>query len=382
MTFPEAEKAYKDLKTQHDAGKLSDAAFEAEVGKLRMQDPQGRWWQIGVQTGEWYMHDGQKWNKAKPPTTATPLSAAEPAAVPEAAGATTIKIAPAPKASAPAKAEPVKKEKEGGAQVQARLFSPKPANSGKSNGLPRGAIIGIIVVVALLGVAILVGGFFFIQAQVTGNVTKALASPTPTRGAILPSPVLPTIPPTVAVSPTPLPPPSPVIAPSPAVTPTTAPVAPTKATGPTAVRKVNTPTPTKPAVSPTPNYPPGVYTMKLETDPAKVNAGDGSKVGFKMTVLNNTGSVQTFKKWFVRVFQCPEQCTGDNAYRASYGESLKFDVNVATGSSVITTPQHMNFGPGRCDYVAVPYYTGENEIATPFLTTKGTPLYQNFSVCN
>ena len=67
-TFEEAEKTYRDLKAQHDAGKLSDTAFEAEVGKLRMQDAQGRWWQIGVQSGEWYMHDGKHWNKANLPT--------------------------------------------------------------------------------------------------------------------------------------------------------------------------------------------------------------------------------------------------------------------------------------------------------------------------
>jgi hypothetical protein len=67
MNFQDAEKTYRDLKAQHDSGKLSDSTFEAEVGKLRMQDAQNRWWQIGVQTGEWYMHDGQKWNKAKRP---------------------------------------------------------------------------------------------------------------------------------------------------------------------------------------------------------------------------------------------------------------------------------------------------------------------------
>lgn len=67
MNFQDAEKTHKDLRAQLDAGKLSDSTFEAEVGKLRMQDSQGRWWQIGAQTGEWYMYDGQRWGKAKPP---------------------------------------------------------------------------------------------------------------------------------------------------------------------------------------------------------------------------------------------------------------------------------------------------------------------------
>lgn len=67
MTFQDAEQTYRDFKTQHASGKLSDADFEAQVGKLRLQDSQGRWWQIGVQTGKWYVHDGRKWNEAKLP---------------------------------------------------------------------------------------------------------------------------------------------------------------------------------------------------------------------------------------------------------------------------------------------------------------------------
>ena len=110
MNFQDAEKTYKDLKVQHDSGKLSDSTFEAEVGKLRMQDAQGRWWQIGVQTGEWYMHDGQKWNKAKPPVAATPPS--EPAPSPEIT-AVIPRLGATPKAAATPKAEPAPKKNSG-----------------------------------------------------------------------------------------------------------------------------------------------------------------------------------------------------------------------------------------------------------------------------
>jgi hypothetical protein len=67
--FQNAEETYIDLKAQHASGKLTDHDFEAQAGKLNLQDSQGRKWQIGVQTGEWYMHDGKKWNKAKPPAS-------------------------------------------------------------------------------------------------------------------------------------------------------------------------------------------------------------------------------------------------------------------------------------------------------------------------
>lgn len=66
--FQNAEKAYQYLKTRHSSGKLTDADFEAQVNELKVQDGQGRWWQLGVRTGEWYYNDGQKWVKGTPPS--------------------------------------------------------------------------------------------------------------------------------------------------------------------------------------------------------------------------------------------------------------------------------------------------------------------------
>ncbi len=348
MNFQDADKTYKDLRAQHAAGKLSDADFEGEVAKLRLQDAQGRWWQVGVQTGEWYMHDGQKWNKAKPPTT--PAPGAEPSASPEGA-------AQKPQRSS---------------VLPARLFSAAPA--GRGGGMPPAALIVIIAVVALIGVSILVGGYLFISGALGGNST-ARATNTPTRSlAVLPSPVIPTI---TLAPPTDTPQPPPTIAVTTDVTPTRTPAT----AKPTATKKpAGTPPTAGPTATATPNLPPGVYVTKLETDPPIANIGD--TVGFKAAFFNNTGSVQTFKKWFVRVFQDPEQTQGDSAYKTSYGESLKFDVNVATGTSTVTTPPHANFGTGRCNYVAIPYYTDTNEIAVQFQKPGGGGLYFSFSVCH
>jgi hypothetical protein len=370
MNFQEAEKTYKDLRAQHDAGKLSDSTFEAEVGKLRMQDAQGRWWQIGVQTGEWYMHDGQKWNKAKPPVQAP---ATETTQSPEITAVIPRPVAA--RAAAPAKAEPAPK-KNGGA-LPARLFSSKPAGrNGGGGGLSRNALIGIIAGVAVLCIVLAIVGYALLQGPLS-SIAKA-NTPTPTRTIALPTvPPPPTQPP--RPTDTPLPPPTPVVT-------ITLPLPPTPtATRGAVVARTATRTPTKgPQASPTISAPPGVYVLKLETDPPKIDVGDGSQkpqVGFKMTLLNTTGGMQTFNKWFVRVFQEPEQTTGDNAYKTSFGESLKFDVNVGTGTVEVTTQPHVVFGPGRCNYVAIPYYTKDNNIAQPFQTIKGGALYYSFKVC-
>jgi hypothetical protein len=371
MNFQDAEKTYGDLKAQHDAGKLSDSTFEAEVGKLRMQDTQGRWWQIGVQTGEWYMHDGQKWNKAKPPIPSA--SSGEQAPVPEIT-AVIPRPGAKPKAAAPVQAEPAPK-KNGGSMLPARLFSSKPAGRNGGGGLSRNALIGIIAGVAVVCILLAVGGYALLSGPL--KIGQASATSTPTRGLVLPTVPLPTLPP--KPTDTPLPPPTPVVTTTIALPPTAT------STRGAAVARTATRTPTAaPKGSPTVSAPPGVYVLKLETNPAKIDVGDGSQkpqVGFKMTLLNTTGGMQTFTKWFVRVFQEPEQTQGDNAYKVSFGESLKFDVNVGTGTVEVTTPPHIVFGPGRCNYVAIPYYTSDNSQAVPFLKTNGQPLYYSFKVC-
>ena len=365
LNFQDAEKTYKDLKAQHAAGKLSDADFETEVAKLRLQDAQGRWWQLGVQTGDWYMHDGQKWNKAKPPATVAPPPPKEPSAAPE--GATPVTPPPSSRRGGTGGG--------GGSALPARLFSAAPAGRGNGKGIPTWMLIAIIAVVAIVGIAILVGGYLFISGAL-GRSTAQVTT-TPTRSlALLPSPVIPTI--TLAApTDTPLPPPTIEVTTTAAITPVNTP-APAR---PTATRRpAASPTPAGPTATHTPSVPPGVYVTKLETDPIVANIGD--TVAFKLTFFNNTGAVQTYHDWFVRVFQDPEQTTGDGAFKNSYGESLKQDVNIATGTSVATTPPHVNFGPGRCNYVAIPYYTDKNSQAVQFQKPGGGALYYSFSVCH
>lgn len=343
MTFQDAEKTYKDLKTQHAAGKLSDADFEAKVGELRMQDAQGRWWQLGVQTGEWYMHDGQKWNKAKPPMTPV-ATATSPGAAPE-GGAKSKRSSVLP----------------------ARLFSAAPA--GRGGGLPPAALIVIIAVVALVGLAILIGGYLFISSSRGG--TSARASSTPTLSiAALASPVIPTI--TLAApTDTPLPPPTIAVTTTEVVTPTRA------AAKPTATKKPVTPTPTGPTATPKPNLPAGVFVQKMRLDPSKPTFN--TPITFHVTFIN-TSSGAGPTPWLMKLYKCVAACTASEL-QTSVGETPKSSAQINGGTTELAVGP-WQVGLGVCNYVASPFYVDSLGNVVPFQTADGgARLYYNFSLC-
>lgn len=89
MTIEEIERRFYELKGKLDVGAITEAEFRAEIGKLRFQDAENRWWMIGAQSGKWYTYDGARWVPRQPPrdaavtppppepTRATPGEAAE-----------------------------------------------------------------------------------------------------------------------------------------------------------------------------------------------------------------------------------------------------------------------------------------------------------------
>jgi hypothetical protein len=170
LNFQDAEKTYRDLKQQHAAGKLTDEDFEAQVAKLSHQDAQGHWWQLGVETGEWYMHDGEKWNMAKPPPA--PVAPAAP---------------PPPADSGAAVEGGAAQKNTRGSVLPARRKRAAPAGRGNGEGLPTPTLIGIIAFVAVVAMLIVVGGYFVISGVLGGRAT-ARATTTPTRSlALLPT---------------------------------------------------------------------------------------------------------------------------------------------------------------------------------------------------
>ncbi len=78
MSYSEIEARYRDLKAQFDAGTLSEDDFKARLQELMIQDDQGRWWIIGYETGQWYVHDGEQWAQAEPPTPPAPVEPLQP----------------------------------------------------------------------------------------------------------------------------------------------------------------------------------------------------------------------------------------------------------------------------------------------------------------
>jgi formylglycine-generating enzyme required for sulfatase activity len=75
MDYSQAAAEFRKLKAQYDAGVLSEADFKARLQDLMVQDEQGRWWMIGAETGQWYVHNGGKWERGEPPIPQENLAA-------------------------------------------------------------------------------------------------------------------------------------------------------------------------------------------------------------------------------------------------------------------------------------------------------------------
>jgi tetratricopeptide (TPR) repeat protein len=67
MDFGDAERRFRQLKAQLDAGQIDAAGFEVQLRQLQVVDEQGRYWMIGAQSGLWYYYDGAKWVASEPP---------------------------------------------------------------------------------------------------------------------------------------------------------------------------------------------------------------------------------------------------------------------------------------------------------------------------
>jgi len=70
MEFKEAEERFYELKGRLDSGAISQEEFKAQLEGLKVQDSQGRYWMIGVQSGKWYFYDGSRWVRGEPPREA------------------------------------------------------------------------------------------------------------------------------------------------------------------------------------------------------------------------------------------------------------------------------------------------------------------------
>jgi hypothetical protein len=78
MDFARVEAEFKRLKAQFERGALTEAEFKAQLEELMIEDEQGRWWILGYETGQWYVHDGEQWVQQEPPRAAPGPAAAHP----------------------------------------------------------------------------------------------------------------------------------------------------------------------------------------------------------------------------------------------------------------------------------------------------------------
>lgn len=381
MTFQEAEKTYKDLRSAHSASKVTDADFEAQVNQLKVQDANGRWWQLGVRTGEWYYNDGQKWVKGKPPMTATPAS---PTADQPTPAATVVPVpvptpvpaptpTPTPTSTLNSTSMPKEDKPERASVMPRGLFAAKPEGSG-GGGLSRPVLIGIIAVVAVLVIAFLVGGYFLISGGFLGGGT-ARATATTTQVALVP-----------ATSPTSAFTSTPAVTDTPAATATlvvtatntTAPAARATATRAPVVARSATPTKAA-AASATPAPPPGVYVTKIAIDRTiEANA----KFGFRVTFFNNSGGPAHQDKWLVLIFRKKDLVEG--ATEKPFGQTPIKTLDIPVGTSDVLLSDAYALGPSGqpdCNYVAEANYIGENNNPIPFPSTGPKPLRFDFSFC-
>ena len=186
MDFSQVAAEFQRLKAQYDAGTLSEADFKAQLQDLMIQDEQGRWWMIGAETGQWYVHNGEKWERGEP------LTAQRPAVMPS-------DISDSPRPTEP-RADPVKKNEK---QVAGRS---RPG-CGKIT-LRLVVTIGALLVVTGISVWGLWQGTLTAKPRPTPAsllaqpATAVLASPIPTLKPSTATPTLTSRPPTATPTPT------------------------------------------------------------------------------------------------------------------------------------------------------------------------------------
>lgn len=81
--FAQIERQFAALRDRYRAGQLDEAAYDAALSELVVEDGSG-YWMLGADSGAWYWHDGQGWVQRDPPAVDTPprTTAPQPTAQP------------------------------------------------------------------------------------------------------------------------------------------------------------------------------------------------------------------------------------------------------------------------------------------------------------
>jgi hypothetical protein len=95
-----------ELRRAFEVGRLSEKDLQARLDELMVQDGNGTWWAVGIQSMAWQRFDGRRWVPGTPPgrASAALYSAAPVSAVPAPAAPAPAVPAPAAQAAKPQKA--------------------------------------------------------------------------------------------------------------------------------------------------------------------------------------------------------------------------------------------------------------------------------------
>jgi hypothetical protein len=97
--FTGVEAEFERLKGRFESGDLTESDLKARLEELMVEDEQGRWWMIGYETGQWYVHDGEKWVRQEPPRAARGVPDLPAGSQPQATMAVPTEMLGAPKAT-------------------------------------------------------------------------------------------------------------------------------------------------------------------------------------------------------------------------------------------------------------------------------------------
>jgi len=68
--FRDVEAAFEALRGRLRRGEITSDDYLSGLKQLRFRDDQGRFWMIGLQSGQWYYYNGRDWVQAQPPSFA------------------------------------------------------------------------------------------------------------------------------------------------------------------------------------------------------------------------------------------------------------------------------------------------------------------------
>ena len=66
-SFQKTQKTFTEAQASYKAGQLTREEYQSTLTKLVVQDDQGEYWMLGVESGDWYWYDGEEWNLRNPP---------------------------------------------------------------------------------------------------------------------------------------------------------------------------------------------------------------------------------------------------------------------------------------------------------------------------